>query len=169
MKRKKFDHLNLCDYSNLFKLDYPARRIIKNIRCFKIRIKAMVQRAKYGVSQYDAWDFNYFIMVAMENGLKFLKDAGNSYPGWTSYEDWQRKLEYIIKLCEMSNFEESQITEKSFDKYLDYLEQYGKDSKETEDARKEWLEDELEKDKLQHKARHKALKELEKYIEDLWD
>lgn len=165
----KNNNLNLCNYANLFKLDFPLKRVILNIKCIKIRIKAMFERARYGISRYDAWDLNNHIMIILENGLKFLKEAGNSYPGWTSYEDWQRKLEYMAKLSELSNFDESTITDESFDKYLEYCSIYGEDSKESNDARLEWLKDEDEKYKLQYKARHKALKELDKYIEDLWD
>ena len=166
---RELKKLNLCENSNLFKLDYPIRRVISNIKCIRLRIRSIIQRARYGVSMYDSWDFNYYLMVVIENGLKMLKDMGNGYPGWTSYEDWQRKLEYMSKLSELSNLEESYITNKSFDVYLEYIEKYGLESSECEKARDEWLEDEDEKYRLQYNARHKVLKELEKYIEDLWD
>ena len=116
--KSRYKELHLCDNSNLFHLDYKLRYIIKNIKCIKIRIRAAIERIRFGVSRYDSWDFDHYISVVIENGLKFLKDAGNSYPGWCSYEEWQRKLDYMIKLSELSNLYEDQVTEDSFNKYF---------------------------------------------------
>ena len=167
--KSRYKELHLCDNSNLFHLDYKLRYIIKNIKCIKIRIRAAIERIRFGVSRYDSWDFDHYISVVIENGLKFLKDAGNSYPGWCSYEEWQRKLDYMIKLSELSNLYEDQVTEDSFNKYLKSSYLYGKDSEECKKATDEWLEDAKDFDNIKYNSRHKVLKEIEKYIDDLWD
>jgi hypothetical protein len=165
----KSNELNLCNNSNLFNLPFTKRHILKNLSYIKSRIINCYQRIRYGVSRYDAWDFNDFLYAVIENGLKYLKDAGNSYPGWCTYEEWQTKLEYMIKLSELSNRYEDEVTEKSFDKYLDTFSKYGKDSEECKKAHEEWMEDEQSFEITKYNSRHKLLKELEKYIDDLWD
>lgn len=166
---KNIKDLNLCKNNNLFSLDYPIKRIISNIKCIRIRVKAIIERAKYGISEYDSWDFDHYLMAVIENGVKFLRDAGNSYPGWCSYEDWQRKLVYIIKLSELANLSESELTLESFNKYENSVKKYGKHSEESKKAKDEWIKDEESLDELKATSRRKVLKEIEKYIDDLWD
>lgn len=168
--KSKYKELNLCGNSNLFHLDYKFRYIVKNLKCIKVRIKAAIERIRFGVSRYDSWDFDHYITTVIENGLKFLKDAGNSYPSWcSSYEDWQRKLEYMIKLSELTNLYEDEVTNDSFNKYLTISYRFGKDSEECKKAANEWLEDAKDFEDIKNEARHKVLREIEKYIDDLWD
>jgi hypothetical protein len=167
MKRSK--DLNLCESAKVFSFPYLKKHIIKNLMCIKGMIIDTYQRIRYGVSRQDAHDFDHYLMVVIENGLKYLKDEGHSYPGWCSYEDWHTKLDYMIKLAEIANRYEDEVTEKSFDKYLQYYDKYGKDSERTEKAKSDWLTDELESDTLKYNARVKLLQELKKYIHDLWD
>ena len=108
--------LELCENAKIFSFPYLKKHIIKNLRCLKGMIISAYQRLQYGVSRSDARDFDHYLMVVIENGLKYLKDEGNSYPGWCTYEDWQKKLEYMIKLGEIANKYEDEITDLSFDK-----------------------------------------------------
>lgn len=166
MKRSK--DLNLCE-TNVFSFPYLKKRIIKNLKCLKGMIISAYQRIRYGVSRQDAYDFDHYLMIVIENGLKYLKDEGNSYPGWCSYEEWQTKLDYMIKLAEIANKYEDEVTNISFNKYVDTEYKYGKDSEECKKARNEWLEDEKLFDNTKYISRKKILNEITKYIDDLWD
>ena len=166
---KKDKELNLCENGKLYTFPYTWRCILKNLKCIKGMIISAYQRIRYGVSRQDSWDFDSYILTVIENGLKYLKDAGNSYPGWCTYEEWQTKLAYMIKLSELCNRYEDEVTEKSFDKYLRIEKEYGKNSSECEKARNEWLQDYESFELTKKMSRNKLLKELEKYIGDLWD
>lgn len=163
------NELKLCENEDLFKLPFRKRYILQNLKYIKREIRSIYQRSKYGISRMDSWDFDHYLFTVIENGLKYLKDAGNSYPGWCTYEEWQNKLEYIIRLSEITNLYEDEVTNKSFDNYINIEEKYGKDSEEFKKAEKIWWEDERSFDNTKYKARSKVLKELEKYINDLWD
>ena len=166
---KKSKELNLCENERLYKFPFAKRHIIKNLRCIKGIVVSAYQRMRYGVSRQDSWDFDSYVLTVIENGLKYLKDAGNSYPGWCTYEEWQNKLTYMIKLSELSNRYEDEVTDKSFDKYLKMEEKYGKTSVECDKAKNEWLQDYESFEITKRNSRRKLLKELEKYIDDLWD
>lgn len=161
--------LNLCENARVFSFPYLKKHIIKNLKCIKGMIISAYQRIRYGVSRQDAYDFDHYLMVVIENGLKYLKDTGNSYPGWCTYEDWQKKLEYMIKLGELANRYEDEMTNLSFDKYIQYCDKYGINDEKTEKAKEDWLKDNVEADTLKYNAKVKLLNELKKYIHDLWD
>lgn len=161
--------LKLCTNMALFKLPFRKKYIIKNISYIKLFIISSYQRIKYGISKQDARDFDHYLMIVIENGLKYLKDEGNSYPGWCSYEEWQNKLEYMIRLSELANLYEDEVTNISFNKYVDTEYKYGKDSEECKKARNEWLEDEKSFDNTKYISRKKILNEITKYVDDLWD
>lgn len=161
--------LNLCEDNNLFKCPYRKKYILKNIRSILRSIKWGYQRIRYGISRYDSWDLDSYILTILENGLKFLKDAGNSHPCWCTYEEWQNKLTYMIKLSELANRYEDEVTEQSFDKYLEVEKKFGLDSEECIKAKNEWLKDEESFEITKVNSRDKLLKEVSKYIGDLWD
>ena len=166
--KSKDKELNLRS-ANLLQFPFKKKYIFKNLLDLFTKLKYIPQRIKYGVSRYNAWDLDRYIFVVLENGLKYLKDSGNSYPSWCTFEEWQNKLTYMIKLCEISNLYEDEVTEKSFDRYIEAKQKYGIDSKECKNLKDKWLEDEIEFDKLKKNSRLKLLKELEKYSYDLWD
>ena len=161
--------LNLCEDNNLFRCPYRKKYILKNINSILKSIKWWYQRMRYGISRYDAWDLDSYILIVLENGLKFLKDAGNSYPGWCTYEEWQNKLAYMIKLSELANRHEDEVTKQSFDKYLEIEKKFGLDSEECIKAKNEWLKDEENFEITKMNSRDRLIKELRKYIADLWD
>lgn len=165
----KNEELNLCKNSSLFKFPFKKRYIFKNLYDCISKLKYIPQRLKYGISQYDAWDLDSYLFTVIENGLKYLKDAGNSHPLWCTFDEWQTKLTYMIKLCEIVNLYEDEITDISFNKYLEAEEKYGIDSEECKKLKEKWMEDEKEFDELKETSSLKLLKELEKYIHDLWD
>lgn len=165
----KKNSINLKDTISLFTLAYTPVHIIKNIVAQIKSIKWIYQRAKYGVSSYDSWDFDAYLTVTIENGLKFLKDAGNSHPCWCTFEEWQMKLQYMIKLAEICNLDELEATNDSWEKYLEVSKDHSEDSEEVKKARAIWLEDSIEFDNLREKAKKKLFIELSKYSSDLWD
>lgn len=166
---KKNKELNLCEHEHLFHFPYTWRHPIKNLKCLKVIIISAYQRFRYGISRCDAWDFDHYLFVVMENGLKFLKDAGNSYPGWCTYEEWHKKLDYMIRLSELANLYEDDVTDNSFNKLLEAEDKYGRESEEAEKARDVWFEDIKSFDNTKYGSRKKLLKEVEKYVNDLWD
>lgn len=164
------NELNLCENEHLFSFPYTWRHPIKNIRCLKNIFISIFQRTRYGISRQDAWDLDHYLCVVLENGLKYLKDAGNSYPGWCTYEEWQNKLSYMIKLGELFNYNyEGSERDKSFDKYVEYSEKYGEEAEETIKAKDDWIKDVYEQENLKYSSRRKLLNEVTKYIDDLWD
>lgn len=165
----KKNNLNLKDTASLFTLAYPPKRVIKNLKAQIKSIKWIYQRAKYGISSYDSWDFDMYLTITIENGLKFLKDAGNSHPCWCTFEEWQMKLQYMIKLAEICNLDELEATNDSWEKYLEVSKEHDTDSEEVKKARAIWIEDSIEFDKLREKAKKKLFMELSKYSGDLWD
>lgn len=167
--KSKSKELKLCEHEHLFRFPYTWRHPIENLKCIPTMIVRAYQRFRYGISRYDAWDLDSFLFVVLENGLKYLKDAGNSYPGWCTYEEWHHKLDYMIKLSEISNLFEDEVTEKSFDKMIKIESEYGRDSEQGKKARDKWFEDVKSFDDSKHGSKKKLLKELEKYVNDLWD
>ena len=165
----KYKELKLCKNSSVWGLPFRKRYIFRNIRYIPRILKDISQRAKYGISESDSWDFCSYLPIVLENGLKFLKHAGNSHPAWCSYEDWQTKLLYLSKLCEIINLESDELTNETFDNYLKSEQEFGKDSEECKQARDKWLQAEVELDKLKDESMKKVLNELSKYINDLWD
>ena len=166
---KKDKELNLCENANLYKLDYLPRCILRNLKGYFRKIHWARERAKYGISRYDAWDFDYYLFTVIENGIKFLKEAGNSHPCYCTYEEWQTKLQYIIKLAELCNLDSGETTMNSWERYLKISEEQGKDSEECIKARDTWLADEYAFEELKENTRKKVFKELSKYSGDLWD
>lgn len=164
------NELNLCENENLFRFPFRKRFIIKNLKYIKRLVVSIYQRIKYGISRQDAWDFDYYLVTVIENGLKYLKEEGNSYPGWCSYEEWQTKLSYMIKLGELSNYDyEGSERDKSFDKYIKCSEEFGEEAEETIKAKDDWIKDVYEQENLKYSSRRKLLNEVTKYIDDLWD
>lgn len=164
------NELKLCKHEHLFSFPYTWRHPIKNIRCLKNIFISIFQRMRYGISRQDSWDLDHYICVVLENGLKYLKDEGNSYPGWCTYEEWQNKLSYMIKLGELSNYDYiGSERDKSFDKYIEYSSKFGEDAEETKKAKDKWAQDVYEQENLKYGSRKKLLKEVTKYIDDLWD
>ena len=59
---------------------WVLKRPIQLIKKLKNGIKTSKQRSKYGISKSDSYDFGTYLNYIVENGLKFLKNEGNSYP-----------------------------------------------------------------------------------------
>ncbi len=167
----KKDKYNRNDNFSLFHKRFPLKHIwgIKeNILCIVDDIKVLRQRAKYGISKRDTWDFNSYLLTIIENALKVLEQDRVGYPLFCTDEEWQVKLQYMRKLSEISNMENDYALE-LFDKYMNLGFEFGEDDERVKKAKNEWLEEERAFDRTVNSARYKLLKEITKYIDELWD
>lgn len=84
-------------HTNLFKIGYSPWRYLgnwwHNIKRFFRTFKFIYQRAKYGYSDYDLYDFDLFLEEILLRALGELEAKG-SYPcTYNSAEEWSAELE----------------------------------------------------------------------------
>lgn len=166
---KRYKDLNLNETANLCKSDYSFIHVLSNLKSIRQKIIRILERARFGVSRYDSWDLDSYLLRVIENGLKLLKDAGNSHPCWCTFEEWQNKLDNMIQLAEVATTDSFDETLDAFDEMLDTEAKYGHDSEEAKQARKKWLQEEEKADNLISNSTTELLTELNKYFFDLWD
>ena len=148
---------------------WVLKRPIQLIKKLKNGIKTSKQRSKYGISKSDSYDFGIYLNYIVENGLKFLKNEGNSYPIECSYEEWHSKLNHMIKLCEFINSDDYEATKDVYQDFLTKKDKFGKESEITEKARRVWLDEENCLAKRKSEACKELYNEIGKYIYELWD
>lgn len=74
-------------FGNIKKIFYYFRR------CF--------QRGRYGVSRYDVWSFDLYLLKVFENGINIFKKDCYSYPGYLTEEEWQNILTHLEELVKI--------------------------------------------------------------------
>jgi len=77
---------------------------LKNVKMLYRTIRDLYQRSRYGVARMDCWDFDYYLISVLRNGLIMYHKDNNGYPGrdeFDTFEKWQNKIEDIIKLCDI--------------------------------------------------------------------
>lgn len=143
---------------------YKWWNIFKNITNFFRTLKFAWQRARYGFSSYDIWDFDDWFTRTIPAALRALKDNGCGYPMLEGFdqmtdeqcvEAWHNILDDIIESIEFSQKE-------FYDEYPEFLKtplKYCEAWREVQD--KFTME---QRKKLKH-----GMDLLYQYMPNLWD
>ena len=131
----------------------------------KVNIKKFIQRGRYGFSDYDTWDINYWFATVFSKIIRNLKNNCHGYPGKFIYdknnniisekeaiEKWKSILERIAFCLEESD------PEKSTYKGLNNV--YNEN---------DWMEKQRELMKYRNDMKDEAFDLIKEYYWDLWD
>ena len=150
----------IVDFFSLFY--YKPKYFFINI---KFKLKNFWQRGKYGFSDYDTWDINYWFATVFSKIIRNLKNNCHGYPGKFIYdknnniisekeaiEKWKLILERIAFCLEESD------PEKSTYKGLSNV--YNEN---------DWMEKQRELMKYRNNMKNEAFDLIKEYYWDLWD
>lgn len=103
---KKISNYYICPWT------YPSNWI-RNMKSILHGFKRFLQRGRHGISLYDVWDLDHYILQVFENGINELKNNHNGYPASLTSEEWEdilSRIEELIKIiktegidCEEAN------------------------------------------------------------------
>lgn len=132
----------------------------------KVNIKKFVQRGRYGFSDYDTWDINYWFATVFSKIIRNLKNKNHGYPIKLSYdsdgnfvvpeeeavEKWKLILERIAFCLEESD------PEKSTYKELNSI-----------NFENDWMKTQKIKMEYRNNMKDEAFDLIKEYYWDLWD
>lgn len=156
------------NFSIFRKPPYRLLCVKKNLGILVDNIKCGYQRAKYGISRRDCWDFNDYLFVICENAFKVLDKDHMGTPLHSTHEEWDNWLRYMRRLSELANMEDDLTTE-LFIKYTELEKMFGKDDELVKAARKYWLDMENTYYETCVEAQDKLLQGIMEHKDDLWD
>lgn len=86
---------------------YPSNWIF-NIKEFFHSFKRFVSRGRYGISYYDVWNLNSYMLQVFENGFKTYKKDNIGYPIGLTEQEWDNilnRIEELIKIVQIDGIE----------------------------------------------------------------
>lgn len=135
------------------------------------RRKYARQRARWGFSEYDVWDFDTYHAELVSNALNYLANHNISHPYDITDEDWKILLEKIAECFKQWNEDPPQPTYEAYRAAVKRIE--NEDGSITVEAPDELLEAWREEEKRNYENKLSKLKEgfdlLFKYYPNLWD
>lgn len=141
------------DDTNLFRYPLPYRwgyigGWFKNIRAFFRRFKWAYQRAKYGFSEADCWDFGEYLGTMLPKALNYYAEHADGYPNeYESFDEWKAEVMICgdrIALAKILWNKEYNVDWKNGEKFP--IEEAKKDMREAEEQTREafrWLGEHL--------------------------
>lgn len=151
-------------------------RIKDFIEGFPYRIKRFIQRGKKGYSDYDTFDISYWFIQVIIPMLKQLKETKHGYPCHMTMEEWDSKLDKMIKCfiemsedgCSMKNEYQDEL----FDNinWNEFVENINKEeTKEHKELREKWRNREEEIWDYREKMKKEAFDLFSECFWNLWD
>jgi hypothetical protein len=135
------------------------------------RAKYVWQRAHWGFSEYDVWDFDSYLAHIIGSSLKYLAHHNMSHPYYFSEEDWKAKLLYIAECFRQYNIEPPHPAYEAYQEATERIK--NEDGGITVTAPEELLQAWRDEDMRNHKNKMKKLKEgfdlLYQIYPELWD
>lgn len=156
---------------NLYEKPGYKMNLCQRIKWWFRREKYIRQRARWGFSEYDVWDFDVYHAELVSNALSYLADHNISHPYDITDEDWKILLEKIAKCFKQWNEDSPQPAYEAYCAAVKRTE--NEDGGITVEAPEELLEAWREEEKRNYENKLKKLKEgfdlLFKYYPNLWD
>ena len=81
-------------------LRYPGN-FVKNAITFIYSFKIKHNRAKYGVTNHDAFNLDCYLLDVISNGLHIIKKANAGHPVELTEEEWNNVLSRMKELVEI--------------------------------------------------------------------
>lgn len=137
-------------------------------------IRNFFHRGKYGFAYSDVWSFDGWFMTIIPAMLRYLKTYGSGFPGvepYTNRETWEERLEYLASELE-SGLE--QVKNEYEGEFRDFMEKKVKSGSEEETfqekiVKRKYFDRELELENQKTERLVKAMTELGKNMNFLWD
>lgn len=98
---------------------YPSNWF-KNVTVFLNMIKIRFLRGRYGVSHYDIWDFDTYLLEVFKNGIEVFRKDNISIPGSLTEEEWDNilaRMEELISIVQIDGVD-CEEAEKYYDKNM---------------------------------------------------
>ena len=112
----------------------------RNLKGFFTSIKIRFLRGRHGVTYYDSWDLDSYLLQVLENGLEILKERKWGHPGRLTAEEWDNILNRMFELVKIIQIEGVDCEEA--EKYYDHdMDQWYKEVQKWEEYRQECLEE----------------------------
>ncbi len=122
---------------------YPWHRPLnwfRNLKCLFASIKIRFLRGRYGVTYYDSWDLDSYLLQVLENGLETFKGRKWGHPAKLTAEEWDNILNRMFELVKIIQIEGIECEEA--EKYYDHdMDQWYKEAQKWEEYRQECLEE----------------------------
>jgi hypothetical protein len=142
----------------------------KRIKWWFRRAKYARQRARWGFSEYDVWDFDAYLADLLRDMFAYWAKHRNSHPYELSAEDWQQTLINISECFAQYNRE---LPTPAYDRFHAAVSREKIDGGITIEYSDELLQAWREEELKNHEYKMTKLKEgfdlLYKYYPNLWD
>ena len=156
---------------NLYEKPAYKMGIFKRIKWWFRRAKYARQRARWGFSEYDVWDFHSYHAELVSAMLNYWAEHTNSHPYDVNEKDWQNLLRNIASCFRQWNEE---LPTPAYDAYRASVKRIkNKDGSITVEAPDElvkaWHEEEWQNFEIKRNKLKEGFELLYKFYPNLWD
>lgn len=135
------------------------------------RAKFVRQRARWGFSEYDAWDLDTYLATVISGALKFLSEHNTSHPWEVTDEEWKEKIKTTSECFSQYNEEPDCPSYRAYHEAVERIE--NEDGSISINAPEELLRAWHDEEKRNYENKMKKLKEgfdlLYEIYPYLWD
>ena len=139
-----------------------------NIRRFFLGFKNDHDRAKYGVSHFDCWDLDNYMLKTFKNGLKIYKKDTIGHPALITEQEWDNILDHMTKLLDIILTDESPEAIEVFDLYWDTCDKKDFNDYGDKFLKEEWLQKQWEWEEYKQDCRYEFYDLLKEWGGHLW-
>ena len=156
---------------NLYAKPKYKMRLFARIKWWFRRAKYARQRARWGYSEYDLWDFESYHADIVSKSMFYLAEHSHSYHPEMTSEEWQATLQ---KIGECFAFWNKDLPTPAYDAYCKAVKRTrNKDGSITIEVSDElfeaWRKEEWDNYELKRKKLKEGFDLLYEYYPHLWD